>query len=918
MMNLHLIESGNDSYTSMSVRIPTKSFDEFSTEFSTELNEFIHSLFPFDLDEFQKYAIHAIRKNEHCLITAHTGSGKSVPAEYAIHHFLTKNPDSVVIYTSPIKSLTNQKFHDFQGKFPEYSFGLLTGDMKVNPSAQCLLMTTEILRNALMRRDTGRVLGVGYEFGDRFENFENFELDLSRVACVVFDEIHYINDADRGSVWEESILWLPSRIPMVLLSATLDKAEEFAGWIAERKRVNVWYLSNERRVVPLDHHMMVCLPKNAYKKTNKDNFVRTMTQWMMSHTKTRECSVAPFLTEYGKVHPQNMSMFSRISEYLSKQDIRLSNSFVVNQMANALKHMDKLPAVVFVFNRKLTESMASMVREVMFPTEEGEYDVKGSIRHVGTDYQTTTMATQVVERALSILKKLPNWREYTETYEYMRLMDLMKKGVAYHHSGVHPVLREMVELLFQEGLIRLLFSTETLAVGVNMPARSVVMTSTMKWDGVRKRPLKSHEYTQMAGRAGRRGMDTRGYVYHLLWRDLPSCVEYESMLSGKPQAILSKFRLSSLTVLRVISALLLDGDEEDKGDKEDKDSITRITPDKVIDQLKSTMIQQEVVRQCGHVEREWRDIQEKQETMEKQIKTMVTPIEIMEEYHKEKDTQTHKSRPVKHGKHGKHGKRGKPAKSTTLAMTYPSLVREYSLWTQWNALCEKNNTMRETIEEIHAYIPRAVMLLLGRLEDKGLIRKVDMDMDEAGETTLTLSPHGRLMSQFHECPAEVVYVLDHVEEACRTKETMIELLAGLAGGLVRIEGNSSPHTLTTPVCTELFRGIEREQREEENWIRRQREQLDIQEERVCGFALVPEIQKWCVSGSTECSHILGRIQEQGIFVGEWVKVLLKMVNCARELAMVFEKMGKVGCVAQLATVPEMVMKSIVTNQSLYV
>lgn len=872
----------------MSVIVPTCSFDAFQDQDHQDHPDpdYLSTLFPFALDDFQKYAIHAIRKNEHCLITAHTGSGKSVPAEYAIHYFLSEHPESVVIYTSPIKSLTNQKFHDFQGKFPEYSFGLLTGDMKINPSAQCLLMTTEILRNALMRRDTVDVVG----FGDGFENFELFELDLSRVACVVFDEIHYINDVDRGSVWEESILWLPSRIPMVLLSATLDKAEEFAGWIAERKERRVWYLSNERRVVPLDHNMMVCLPKNAYKKTKKDNFVRTMTQWMMSHTKTRECSVAPFLTEYGKVHPQNMSMFSRISEYLSKQGIRLSASFVVNQMANALKHMDKLPAVVFVFNRKLTETMASMVREVMFPTEEGEYDVKGSIRHVGTDYQTTTMATQVVERALSILKKLPNWREYTETYEYMRLMDLMKKGVAYHHSGVHPVLREMVELLFQEGLIRLLFSTETLAVGVNMPARSVVMTSTMKWDGVRKRPLKSHEYTQMAGRAGRRGMDTRGYVYHLLWREMPSCVEYESMLSGKPQAILSKFRLSSLTVLRVVYALEI----------ETIDSVSRIRPEDVIDQLKKTMIQREVGRQGGQVERKWRETREKREKVEKRIQEMCTPLEIVEEYHSMKNTQN--TRNTQHMK---------------LAMKYSSLVRDYSVWKEWKALQEEETSMHLTLDDIHAYIPNAVMLLLGRLEEKKLIRMVQVDeMDE--HTSLTLTPLGQLMSHFHETPPEMVYVFDKVEEACRTKETMIELLAGIAGGIVRLENNSSTRPLSSLACIDLFRQMDKEQREEENWVRRQREQLDTPPEQVCGFALVPSIREWCGADETACKQILSRIQEQGTFVGEWVKVLLKMVTVARELAMVFEKMGKVGCVAQLATIPEMVMKSVVTNQSLYV
>lgn len=835
----------------MSVIIPTTPFVE--AQDTTEL-------FPFPLDDFQKYAIHAIQQNEHCLITAHTGSGKSVPAEYAIHHFLSTNPDSIVIYTSPIKSLTNQKFHDFQGKFPEYSFGLLTGDIKLNPSGQCLLMTTEILRNALMRRDNVNIAG-----------FENFELDLSRIACVIFDEIHYINDVDRGSVWEESILWLPRSIPMVLLSATLDKADVFARWIAERKEKNVWYLSNERRVVPLEHHMMVCLPKLAYKKTDKDNFVRILTKWTMDHSKTRECSVAPFMTEHGKMNQQNMSMLTRIRTHLSKQNIRLSDSFVINQMAIALKHMDKLPAVVFVFNRRLTEKMAKMVRNVMFPTEEGDSTVKGSDHHVGTDYQTTTMATQVVDRAYSILKKLPNWNEYTESHEFVRILDLMKKGVAYHHSGVHPVLREMIEILFQEGLIRLLFSTETLAVGVNMPARSVVMTSSMKWDGTRKRVLKSHEYTQMAGRAGRRGMDVRGYVYHLLWRDIPHSTEYESMLSGKPQSIVSKFKLSSLTLLRVLSAIALD--------------TPVISTDDVVEQLKGTMIQQEVGHQVGQVEQEWRDIREKRDKLEKRVHELSTPSEILNEYHETKDKK--------------------------LAMKY-NLVREYSIWRDWKKLCDEDTSIQETMTHMNAYIPTAVFLLLGRLEEKGLIEKM-----ESQTTQLTLTPLGKLMAQFHESPAEIAYIIDDVEQACRTEKTMIELLAGIAGGIVRVEGNDTPHTLTHSINKDIFRGIEKEQREEENWIRKQREQLDISQEQTCGFALVPDIIQWCFADEMKCKQVLSNVQES-VFVGEWVKVLLKMVNIARELAMVFDKIGKVGCVAQLSSIPEKVMKSVVTNQSLYV
>ena len=214
--------------------------------------------FPFPLSDFQKYAIKAIVEGEHILVTAHTGSGKTLPAEFAIEHLVAQGKK--VIYTSPIKALSNQKFYEFTKKFPHISFGILTGDIKFNPEADVLIMTTEILRNTLLQKTidtTNDTNNVPLQFEMDFQN---------ELAAVVFDEIHYINDLDRGKVWEETIMLLPPHIQFVMLSATIDKSEVFAQWIEDVKTTDlikktVYLAPTTHRVVPLKHYFYTTMPQ---------------------------------------------------------------------------------------------------------------------------------------------------------------------------------------------------------------------------------------------------------------------------------------------------------------------------------------------------------------------------------------------------------------------------------------------------------------------------------------------------------------------------------------------------------------------------------------------------------------------------------------------------------------------------------
>ena len=432
--------------------------------------------YPFELDHFQKHANYRIHQGEHVLVTAHTGSGKTVIAEYGIMRAFQKGKK--VIYTSPIKSLSNQKYHEFKTKYEErgVTVGILTGDIKYNPDAQCVIMTTEILRNMLFK---------SHEF-------------LEDVDCVIFDEVHYINDPHRGYVWEESLVMLDPEITLVLLSATIDQPEEFADWLGEAKGVVVNLIPTTHRVVPLCHYYYSDVSSELVEIMSADGQFKT-DQYNMVY---RE------LLGRG-LEPSKLNGFVR---YLTEQELT--------------------PAIFFAFSRKGCERYAKAI----------------SVRMI--DHEARAEAERIFNHHLH------KYTEYHGLGQYQTVLGLIRKGVAYHHSGLIPVLKEIIEILFAKGLIKVLFATETFAVGVNMPAKTVVFTELSKFDGQVQglRELRTDEYLQMSGRAGRRGLDDKGTVIHFMLRKPLGVLELRQMMTGKTVAIESKFKISYQFVLKGLSA----------------------------------------------------------------------------------------------------------------------------------------------------------------------------------------------------------------------------------------------------------------------------------------------------------------------------------------------------------------------------
>lgn len=448
--------------------------------------------YTFPLDPFQQHAIVAIAKDENVLVCAKTGSGKTLVGEYQIYHSLQKGKR--VFYTTPIKSLSNQKFYDLKHQFSEASVGIMTGDIKFCPDAQIVVMTTEILRNLLYKRgSTTEHLGL------------TASLSMDNVDAIIFDECHYINDKDRGKVWEETMILLPSSINMVMLSATLDHPEYLANWLGELKQKPIHLIETHYRMVPLTHYVLgkedKMLPIMDAKELYYPN---TYVDWFRSyHGRQKELQ-----------NFQQKVVDSRKAGVKGGVDGKVHSSHFVhrlNEVIVMLQEKELLPALFFVLSRKQCESYAAKVEHSLLDTSD-----TATVKHIITFHLHCHMKD---------LEKIP---------QYHQIYELLTRGVAFHHSGLLPILKEIIEILFTKGFVKMMFCTETFAVGLNMPTKTVLFAGFKKYDDVAgsMRMLRKDEYFQMAGRAGRRGKDDKGVVIYLPDREPVYPEEMETMMKG--------------------------------------------------------------------------------------------------------------------------------------------------------------------------------------------------------------------------------------------------------------------------------------------------------------------------------------------------------------------------------------------------
>ncbi|WVR04355.1 hypothetical protein IAU60_001356 [Kwoniella sp. DSM 27419] len=450
--------------------------------------------YKFTLDPFQHVSTSCIERNESVLVSAHTSAGKTVVAEFAIATCLKEGRR--IVYTSPIKALSNQKYREFLETFGDV--GLMTGDVTINPTASCLVMTTEILRSMLYR---------GSEV-------------MREVAWVVFDEVHYMRDKERGVVWEETIILLPHSVRYVFLSATIPNAMEFAEWICQTHEQPCHVVYTDFRPTPLQHYLFPAGSEGIYlvvdERSNfrEDNFQKAM---------------AALAAGQGEDPSDPNSGRGKKGNKTRKGGAMKGEKSDIYKIVTLIMRRNLNPVIIFAFSKRECEDLAMQMQKFDFNTED----------------EAATVG-QVFENAISALSE-----DDRKLSQIEGILPLLKRGIGIHHGGLLPILKEVIEILFQEGLIKALFATETFSIGLNMPAKTVVFTSVRKFDGKDFRNLSGGEYIQMSGRAGRRGLDARGIVIMMADEKIePDAAK--GMVKGQADRLDSAFHLGYNMIINLM------------------------------------------------------------------------------------------------------------------------------------------------------------------------------------------------------------------------------------------------------------------------------------------------------------------------------------------------------------------------------
>ncbi|MDD4203050.1 MAG: DEAD/DEAH box helicase [Candidatus Omnitrophica bacterium] len=423
-----------------------------------------------EYDRFQKEAIEHIKNGHSVIVSAPTGAGKTVIAEHVILDCLAKGENA--IYTAPIKALSNQKFRDFQKEYSD-KIGILTGDVSINADAPILIMTTEIFRNKILAQEN----------------------DLEKYSWIIFDEIHYLDDYERGSVWEESLIFLPHHMKMLALSATIPNIDEFADWLKSIHNKPIHIVKEDNRPVPLTF------------------YYQCQGQIISSLHELKRIGFGKDLFTYSR----NKKKFNK-------------NNLKPNKLAKLIDNLyttKKLPCIYFVFSRKRSVLLAKECSHFNFLSDD--------------EYETIT------DMYMDLCEKF----SLQEEASALEMLPLIQKGIAFHHAGMLPTLKEVIERLFTSRLIKLIFTTETFALGINMPARTVIFDELRKFYGTHFGPLRTRDFFQMAGRAGRRGIDDHGFVYSRVNPMHADFDDIKNSVNGNYEKVRSRFNASYATILNL-------------------------------------------------------------------------------------------------------------------------------------------------------------------------------------------------------------------------------------------------------------------------------------------------------------------------------------------------------------------------------
>lgn len=868
----------------MVVICPNNEFHDNET-YSKYFNEF-----PYELSNFQKWSIKSIVDGNHSLITAHTGSGKTLPAEFAIKHF--KKLNKKIIYASPLKALSNQKLYDFRKKFPEISFGILTGDIKDNPEADVLIMTTEILRNTLFIKKISKQ-------NNQFKSNLSFDMDFeNELALVCFDEIHFISDPERGSVWEQSIIMLPKHVQLLMLSATIDKPELFAEWIENQTQKTVYLSSTMERVVPLNHYLWLTMQDKQIKIADKTPQGKKMNELINKKVE--------FLNYKNQFNEFNYNKISEIKNYIDKNKIFISRHYVLNGIIKHLYESKLLPAICFVLSRKNVEIFANEIEMNLFDKDECPPPIEYECSNI--------LYSKFDTKTVKDIMLLP---EYTST------INLLKKGIAIHHAGIMPIIREMVELLFEKNYIKLLFATETFAVGINMPTKTVIFTGMIKYNGTQMRYLYPQEYKQMAGRAGRRGIDKIGYVIHCnnLF-DMPSSVESKQITNGSPQTLTSKFKISFTLILNI----LLENKE--------------VGIEQLNQFIQCSMMNIDIINEIKHIDNQLKELENNLDSKKKNLSFCSTPEIVIEEYTKLKTL-------IKESSNKKY-KQKINNDIEILENKYYNIKDDFKIYDEINYIKQDIQKLIKERNSVNNYINDNVHTILNILDNNGFInykkktlpidyietmneediseKEIDLTKfktiskrDSKEIENIEINENGIIASNIQETHS--LALTDLYTNTNGFKDFQVEEIVGLLSCFTNIsvsdenllQNPNSKSKKINELCISLkhrynyYYDIEVDNK------------INTGTDYNIHYQIIDEVIEWCkCQNEIECIKVIEKIKSYNISLGDFIKAILKINNIASEIEKICEVIGNVDLLHKIKQVPLLTMKYVVNNVSLYV
>jgi superfamily II RNA helicase len=718
-------------------------------------------------------------------------------------------------------------------------------------------MTTEILLNKLyqIKSDTPVNSSV------------SFEMDIANeLGCVIFDEIHFINDESRGHVWENSIMLLPRHIQMIGLSATLDDPVKFASWLENRGEENtsnkiVYLTSKKDRAVPLIHYSFITATQGIFKVV-KDKSLKDEINSIINK---------PFVIQdsKGKFNDEHYIKMNKMLKLFNTKEIRIKKSHVLNQVTKYLTENNMTPSICYIFSIRQIEIYSKEITTNLL-----EFDSK---------------VPYIAKRECEIIlrNKLPNFEEYLHLPEYLTLVSLLEKGIAIHHSKMLPVLREIVEIFFTRGYVKLLFATESVAIGLNFPVKSCIFTDIYKHDGNSLRILQGHEYVQSSGRAGRLGLDTVGHVIHLnnLFKDIDS-ITYKKMMNGNPQTLTSKFKISYNLLLNLL----------DIGDN------------KIIKFAGRSMITGDLNKKIEYLTDKMSVLTSELENIRKCANNLRTPVNIIQQFI---DLQTNKVKAVN-------------KKRKDIERQLEQILDEYRFIEQDKITYEnvslkehEKNALQIEIDNINSYIKIGVKKVLNLLSEQEFISgNIDIEGD-LEDLSLTLK--GKLAAQLRETHCLVFSKLleNNIFDNLSCKQ-IVSILSIFTN--IKVEENvrdiipkSSDEEVEKIVVlfTDLYSYYKNKEIDYE---------INSGFDYSIHYDLLNYVDEWCdCADVSTCKLLLQKIREEkAIFLGEFVKSLLKINNISCELEKVAEMTGNIILLSKLKEIPNMTLKYVVTNQSLYV